>query len=162
MTLTQLRTQIQVRSMTSAIIGFTGRAKTAAQAEAIANAVASSYIEYVASSSSPVGHVAARVLDPATTATGTSPLAHLLSAGLIGALSGVLVGVIVALAARRKDRSLRERDQIANSIGLPVLASLPVDRPSDPAGWVKLLDDYKPPIVDAWQPAQGHPVPWRA
>ena len=150
MTLTQLRSQLQVKSMTSTIIGFTGKAKTATQAEAIANAVAGSYIEYVASSSSPVGHVAARVLDPATTATGTSPLAHLLSAGLIGALAGALVGVIVALAARRKDRSLRERDQIANSIGLPVLASLPVDRPSDPAGWVKLLDDYKPPIVDAW------------
>ena len=150
MSLTKLRSQIQVRSMTSTILAFAATAKTANQAKAIANAVAGSYIEYVGSSSSPVGHVSARVLDPATTASGTSPLAHMLSAGLIGALAGVLVGVIVALATRRKDRTLRERDQIANSIGLPVLASLPVDRPSDPAGWVKLLDGYKPPIVDAW------------
>jgi hypothetical protein len=74
----------------------------------------------------------------------------LLSAGLIGVIAGALIGIIVALAVRRNERALRERDQIANSIGVPVLASLPVDHPSDPAGWVKLLDDYKPDIVHAW------------
>lgn len=148
--LSALRSEVQVKSLTSTILSFTGKAKTAAQAEAAANDVAQSYINYVGSSSSPVGHVSGRVLDPATSATGTAPLVHLLSAGLIGALAGALIGVIVALAIRRKDRSLRERDQIANSIGLPVLASLPVDHPSDPAGWTRLLDDYKPAIGDVW------------
>ena len=33
---------------------------------------------------------------------------------------------------------------------MPVLAALPVDHPSDPAGWVKLLDDYEPDAVGAW------------
>jgi hypothetical protein len=61
-----------------------------------------------------------------------------------------VIGIIVALAARRNDRTLRERDQIANSIGVPVLASLPAEHPSDPPGWAKLLDGYQPDIVDAW------------
>ena len=136
--------------MTSTVLSFTARARTSAAAEATANAVAASYLAYVGSSTSPVGHVAGRVLAPAVTATGTSPVVHLLSAGLIGAIAGTLIGIIVALATRRNDRALRERDQIANSIGVPVLASLPVDHPSDPAGWVKLLDDYQPDAVGAW------------
>ena len=69
---------------------------------------------------------------------------------MIGAIAGTLIGIIVALATRRNDRALRERDEIANSIGVPVLAALPVDHPSDPAGWVKLLDDYEPDAVGAW------------
>ena len=154
-TLTTMRNTVQVKSVTSTVISFTARARTAAAAEATANAVAASYLAYVGSSTSPVGHVAGRVLAPAVTATGTSPVVHLLSAGLIGAIAGTLIGIIVALATRRNDRALRERDQIANSIGVPVLASLPVDHPSDPAGWVKLLDDYKPDAVGAWHLRQA-------
>lgn len=149
-TLAKLRSDVQVKSITSTILSFNATGPTAAAAEATANAVADSYLVYVGSSSSPVGHVPGRVLQTASPASGASPLSHLLTAGLIGAILGVLVGVIVTLATRRNDRTLRERDQIANSIGLPVLASLPVDHPSDPAGWVKLLDEYKPDIVDAW------------
>jgi capsular polysaccharide biosynthesis protein len=149
-TLIALRNTVQVKSVTSAVLSFTAKERTAAVAEATANAVAASYLAFVGSSSSPVGHVAGRILSPAVTATGTSPVVHLLSAGLLGAIVGTLVGIIVALATRRNDRALRERDQIANSIGVPVLASLPVDHPSDPAGWIKLLDDYKPDAVAAW------------
>ena len=149
-TLTALRNQVHVRSMTSTILSFSATGKSAAAAEATANAVAGSYLAYVGSASSPVGHIPGRVLQPATPAAGTSPPAHLLSAGVIGVIVGTLIGIIVALAVRRNERALRERDQIANSIGVPVLASLPVDHPSDPAGWMKLLDDYEPDIVDAW------------
>lgn len=149
-TLTALRNQVHIRSVTSTILSFSATGKTQAEAETAANAVAGSYLAYVGSASSPVGHVAGRVLQSATTAAGTSSLAHLLNAGLVGAIVGTLIGIIVALAARRNERTLRERDQIANSIGVPVLASLPVDHPSDPAGWAKLLDDYEPNIVDAW------------
>jgi capsular polysaccharide biosynthesis protein len=149
-TLTTLRNTVQARSVTSTVISFTVRARTSAAAEATANAVAGSYLAFIGSSASPVGHVAGRVLSPAVTAVGTSPVAHLLSAGLIGAIAGTLIGIIVALATRRNDRALRERDQIANAIGVPVVASLPVDHPSDPAGWVKLLDEYKPDAVGAW------------
>ena len=149
-TLSELRNHVKVRSVTSTILSFSATGPSTAVAQATANGVAASYLVYVGSASSPVGHIAGRVLQSATTAAGASPLAHQLSAGLVGAIVGTLIGIIVALAARRNDRTLRERDQIANSIGVPVLASLPVDHPSDPGGWVKLLDGYQPDVVDAW------------
>ena len=101
--------------------------------------------------SSPIGHVSAHILESATSATGTGPLKALVITGLVGALAGALIGIIVSLAISRKDRRLRERDEIANSIGIPVLASLPVAHPSDAAGWTRLLEDYKPAAVHAWR-----------
>src|SRR5260370_39726391 len=68
-----------------------------------------------------------------------------------GGVGGALIGIIVSLAVRRNDRRLRERGEIANSIGIPVLASIPVGHPSDPEGWVRLLEDYKPGALHAWQ-----------
>ena len=60
---------------------------------------------------------------------------------------------IIALARDRNSRGrrLRLRDEIANSIGLPVLASLPVGRPSSPVDWGKLLSTYEPGPVYAWR-----------
>jgi hypothetical protein len=40
---------------------------------------------------------------------------------------------------------------MASSIGIPVLASVPVAHPSAAAGWTKLFEDYKPSAVHAWQ-----------
>jgi hypothetical protein len=34
---------------------------------------------------------------------------------------------------------------------VPVLASIPVAHPSDPARWAKLLEDYEPRAVHSWQ-----------
>ena len=57
----------------------------------------------------------------------------------------------MALAIGRNDRRLRERDEIANSIGIPVLASVPVAHPSAASGWTRLFEDYKPTAVHSWQ-----------
>ena len=57
----------------------------------------------------------------------------------------------MALAISHRDRRLFERDDIANSIGIPVLASISVRHPSDAAEWTKLVEAYKPGAVDAWQ-----------
>ena len=70
---------------------------------------------------------------------------------LLGAIVGAAIGAIIALAVRRSDRRLRARDEIANSIGVPVLASFPVGHPSDPRGWTRLLEDYKPGAMHALQ-----------
>jgi hypothetical protein len=90
------------------------------------------------------------LFEPATSATG-APLKPLLIDALAGAVSGVLIGVIIALAIGRNDRRLRERNEIADSIGVPVLASVCADYPSDAPGWLKLLLEYDPGAVDAWQ-----------
>jgi capsular polysaccharide biosynthesis protein len=149
--LIELRKRVQIGSLTSYVISVSAEGANAADAEATANAVAHSYISYIGSADSPVGRVPAQLLQPATSAVGLRPLEVLIIDALIGAISGTLIGAIVALTISRGDRRLRERDEIANSIGVPVLASFPVAHPSDAAGWTKLLEDYKPGAMHALQ-----------
>jgi capsular polysaccharide biosynthesis protein len=149
--LIELRHRVQIGSLTSYVISISAEGADAADAEATANAVANSYISYIGSADSPVGRVTAQLLEPATSAVGLRPLEVLIIDALIGAISGTLIGAIVALAISRGDRRLRERDEIANSIGVPVLASFPVAHPSDAAGWTRLLEDYKPGAKHALQ-----------
>ena len=147
---TKLRSEVKVTGTTSGIISISAKGTSPAEADATANAVADSYAAYVSGKNTPV-YVVARVLQRATNATGSSRLIALVSTALIGALVGALLGIIVSLMISRKDRRLRERDDIANSIGIPVLSSVPVGHPSDAAGWTRLMEDYKPAAVDAWQ-----------
>jgi capsular polysaccharide biosynthesis protein len=146
-----LRLKLQVTSPTVGIVSISATGRTSAEAEATANAVARSYVAYIGSASSSVGLVSAHVLDAATTATGTARAIYTFIFCLIGLLCGALIGVIVALLISRTDRRLRGRDEIANSVGLPVLASLPVAHPADAAGWTKLLEDYEPGPMNAWR-----------
>jgi capsular polysaccharide biosynthesis protein len=146
-----LRDAIKVKNVTSDIISISAQGKTAAQAERTANAVADSYVAYVNSPSRPGPPVQARILQPALNATVTPLSIRLVVGGGLGALLGLLIGAIVVLATGRRDRRLKERDEIADSIGIPVLASISVGHPSDAAGWVRLLEDYEPGAVDAWR-----------
>lgn len=150
MELQTLEGKVQVKSVTVSILSFSATGETAAEAEATANAVANSYVAYVTPASSPVGHVPARVLQSATSASGTKLPERIVIFGLLGALAGALVGFVTSLAIGRNERRLTGRDAIANSIGAPVLASLPVAHPSDAAAWAKLLDEYQPGVVHAW------------
>jgi hypothetical protein len=147
----QLRKAVQVKSMSSDILQISAEGTSAAQAEANTTAVANSYISYIGSTSSPVGRLNVRVLQAANSAAGTSPLMHWLVSALIGGLAGALVGAIVAIALGRRDRKLRTRDDIANSIGVPVLASLPVAHPSSAGEWRQLLTSYQPRPVYGWR-----------
>jgi capsular polysaccharide biosynthesis protein len=145
----QLAKQVQVSNVTPNVIQFTGSAKTAAQAESIANAVAQSYLRYIDSPSSPAGKIVGKMLVRATVATGKA-LTTRIEYSLLGLIIGLLTGSIIAVAISRSDRMLRERDDIADAVGIPVLTSLPVRHPSDTAGWIKLLDSYEPEVVHAW------------
>jgi capsular polysaccharide biosynthesis protein len=151
MSLQKLRSDVQVASVTPYVLSITAKGKVAGDAEATANAVARSYVAYVNGANSPVGRVSATLLEPATSASGKGPLEALIVSGLVGALAGAAIGVIASLAVSRNDKRLRVRDEIANSIGIPVLASLPVAHPSDAAGWTRLLQEYKPGSVHAWR-----------
>jgi capsular polysaccharide biosynthesis protein len=155
MSLEALRADIKVASLTSYIISVSAEAKRAGDAEATANAVANSYIAYVNSPNSPISQVAARILQPAASTSGMSRWMALAITALIGLLAGVVIGVIAALAVSRKDRRLWKRDEIASSIGVPVLASFPVRHPRDAAGWTELLEDYEPAARDAWRMRQA-------
>ena len=146
-----LRNTVQASSLTSGIISISAQGRTDAQAERTADAVADSYVAYVSSVKRPGGPVQARILQYALNATGTPLRVRLLVAGGLGALMGLLIGTIVVLASSRRDRRLRERDEIANSIGIPVLTSISVVHPSDAADWARLLEYYQPGPSEAWR-----------
>lgn len=150
-TLPTLRDRVQVGRLSSEVIAITGHGTTAAQAESIANSVANSYVSFVGSENSdPIVRVPAKVLQHASSATGTPAALRLGVAGLLGLLVGGLLGAIIALVLGRSDRRLRERDEIADAIGIPVLAAVSAHHPADAAGWAKLLADYEPGVVQAW------------
>jgi capsular polysaccharide biosynthesis protein len=151
LTLQQLRTDVQASNPAGAIIAIDGHSTSGTQAVGIANAVANSYVAYVASSSSPAGHLNAHLLQAAADPTGDSFVEELLPGVLIGVIAGALIGFIIALARGRNERRLRKRDAIANAIGVPVLAAVPVMHASDAAAWTRLFEEYEPSAVHAWQ-----------
>jgi capsular polysaccharide biosynthesis protein len=153
MSLPMLQSLVQVTTVGSSdILSISAKGKTAAQAEGTANAVAASYVAYLDSrGNNPEAQAEAQVLEIATTAAGPSQSSRLLLTGFLGAFAGALIGAITVLAFSRRDRRLRKRDEIADSIGVPVLASIRVAHPSDAAGWTKLFADYEPRAVDAWR-----------
>jgi capsular polysaccharide biosynthesis protein len=150
-----LMTDVQTKSVTANVVGITAKAKTATQAEDIANAVAGSYVSYLGSRDAAGGRVIAGVIQPATSASRASLASRLALTGGLGLLIGLLIGAIAAAARSRGDRRLRERDEIAGAIGMPVLASVSVSRPSGTSDWAKLLEDYEPGVVSAWSMRQA-------
>jgi capsular polysaccharide biosynthesis protein len=150
-TLTQLGRQTSATSPSDNVVAISAVEGSAARAEQVANAVANSYVTFAGSSESPVGKVAARLLEPATSSSGTSPLIHRLISGIIGLLIGGIVGFVVALVRSMGDRRLRQRDDIANALGVPVLASVPAARASTAQDWSKLLGSYQPSTLHAWR-----------
>jgi capsular polysaccharide biosynthesis protein len=145
-----LQNRIQVKSLSPGIVSISAQGKTAAEAEHTANAVAGSFVHYLSSAKNPGLQMQARVFQPAINATGTAQRQRMVVYGLLGALLGFVIGAIAVLAIFRRTRRLRDRDQIADAIGVPVLASVPVVRPSGAGGWIKLFEEYHPGVVAAW------------
>lgn len=152
LSVTALRNRIHVQSTSPNVIAITAEARIPKQAEDIANAVAESYVDLLESGKLPGEIVPAQVLNPAiqTTAVTSVPI-RMAETALLGAVLGAMIGAIITLGVSRSDRKLRERDEIAESVGVPVLASIATSRPTDSGGWKKLLEDYEPGPVDAWR-----------
>jgi len=148
--LATLRHEVTATSLTTEIVQIAAQGTTAAQAESVANAVANSYVSFLSSASAPGGKVVGHLLDSASTAARTSLSSRLLLYCGLGALLCGLIGSIIALSIDRTDRKLWERDAIADAIGVPVIASVPVAHPSSAAGWRKLLEGYDPGVVHGW------------
>jgi capsular polysaccharide biosynthesis protein len=154
LTITQLHDEITIGSQTAFIISVSAKATGAGDAAANANAVADSYISYIGSASNPGGEIQSRLLQPGTSGTGSSIVKKTVMVviyALAGGIFGALIGAVIALAINRSDPRLRARDDIANSIGVPVLASFPVGHPGSPGEWTRLLEDYKPGAMHALQ-----------
>jgi capsular polysaccharide biosynthesis protein len=145
-----LRSHIKATALAPGVLSINAEGRTATEAEATANAVAHSYIAYLDANSATL-KVQARLLQSASNAVGPSLPEHVITTALLGLLLGALVAVVLTVAFGRRDRRLRQRDEIADAIGVPVLASLPVAHPRDAANWRSLLEEYKPDITQAWR-----------
>jgi len=131
-------------------LSISAKGDTAQQAERTANALTRSYLAYVTSTANPVGRQPAELLHPAVTAVAKPRTTRVYEAAGFGALAGLLVALIALLAIWRDDPRLRTRDAIADSIGVPVLASVRAKSPGDAVGWAKLLEHYQPGAADVW------------
>lgn len=149
-----VRDRVDVVAVTQDVIKIDAQGTSAQQATQLANAVAEVYLVFVTTDQKLPGDLGkktgARVLEEATTARGGNMAIHLLTFGLLGALLGAVAGSIGLLAAVRGDRRLRLRDEIADAVGLPVLASVASYRAKDVEDWANLLEHYTPTAVEAW------------
>jgi capsular polysaccharide biosynthesis protein len=155
MSLQAVENQLSVQTPAIGILSIKAKAKSAAQADAVANAVANSYIAYVQNPRSPAGHITAQLLQPAATSVGTGALTQDLLDGGLGALAGLVAGTVTAVVVGRRSGRLVVLDDIANSIAVPVLAAVSVANPSDAPGWARVLDEYEPRAVEAWRLRQA-------
>ena len=151
MSLGDLKNAITVGTQTPTVLSITAKTKKAADAVSAANAVAKAFVTYVGTANGPAGNVQAAVLQQAITATRGSVTVSFVLDLLIGTAAGALIAVLLVLGRDRGDRRLRERDAIADSIGVPVLAAVPASRLRDAADWTELLQEYRPEPVYAWR-----------
>jgi capsular polysaccharide biosynthesis protein len=149
-----VRARVKVTAVTDYVIKIEAKGTTAQQSMQLANAVADVYLVFVTTDQKLPGDLGkktgARVLERATTAQGGNLAVHLGIFGLLGALAGAAAGSVGVLAKVRGDRRLRLRDEIADAVALPVLASVSSYRATDVSDWTYLLDHYSPTAVEAW------------
>jgi len=96
--LTTLPGGVQIELVTGTVLAVSATAGTAAEAEASADGAARSYLAYTASLNYLGERPSARILVPATIATGTTPPKQVFGEALLGAVLGALAGIIAALA----------------------------------------------------------------
>lgn len=151
LSLKTLQSRVQAAPGTVPTIAVSAEGHTAQEAERAANAVARSYVAYITSPSSPGGQQAATLQQQAATAIAKPRTTRVYQAAGEGFLAGALVALIAILAIGRSDRRLRTRDDVADLVGVPVLASVYARSPKDVAGWVKLLERPEPAAAQVWQ-----------
>jgi capsular polysaccharide biosynthesis protein len=132
----------QAKSFSALLATETGAYDNTLQQEKL---VSSQIIQAQVSGSSPSS--GAIVLERATTAIRPSIL-RIPELGIIGLLGGLLVGIVVAFGVGRKDRRLRQRDEIARAADAPVLASLSAVRRHKSEDLIVLLDHFEPSVID--------------
>jgi capsular polysaccharide biosynthesis protein len=124
------------------------RAPTATRAVDLAGAVASQYQKYVKTHNQVAGLTIQ--IGNATPVTPPSLLSLAARDGLLGLAAGLIVGTVVVLIRGRRDRRLRQRDQIAGAIGVPVVASTDAEQYKSVADWIHLLERFDPSAMKAW------------
>jgi capsular polysaccharide biosynthesis protein len=142
---TQGRTSAAGRADASALSDLTAvRASTVLDIDAVKKRLAGEDIT--------AGQVAsgAEVIQPASPGTQAGFVTDVLTHVLGGAAVAVLLTTIYLLITNKRDPKLRSRDEIADSVGIPVVTSMQVRAPRSPHAWRDLLREYRPDSPDAW------------
>ena len=92
----------------------------------------------------------ASVIQNASPAERPGLIQHIAILAGLGAAVFLLLAAVYVVLTGRKDRTLRSRDQIADAIGVPVVASLESRAVRSATGWSELLQGYSPHNVDRW------------
>jgi capsular polysaccharide biosynthesis protein len=128
------------------IIQVQAQASQQAQATQLASAVVDGYIAYAKKNGLgtvlPIGNPSA-VAAPSLVRSTAIP-------GAIGLLAALAISVTVLLLLARRDHRLRQRDQIAATIGVPVVASIGAQPYKSAAQWVRLLEGFEPTPLNSW------------
>jgi capsular polysaccharide biosynthesis protein len=90
------------------------------------------------------------VIQPATEAVGLSLVLRMLIWAPIGAVACTVLAALIVLATSRRDTRLRLRDDIADAVGSPVLATVRSKPQRSVAGWATLLETYRATPVESW------------
>lgn len=106
-----------------------------------------------ASASRPDG--AATIIQTASPAKRPNLVGRAIGYSLLGVLLAELAAASVLVLLGRRDRKLRYRDEIADALGSPVVASVRSRAPRTVADWASLLEEYTPGTVDAWAMRQA-------
>jgi hypothetical protein len=140
--------QLKVRVTSPAgtnILRIEVRAPQRQQAVQMANGVAKGYIQYVVDNHQISGQPI--VLQQAAPASTSSPLKK---SAPIGLVAGLLAGCIVVFVRGRRDRRLRRRDEIADAVGLPVLAAIEAGQYRTFTEWTQFLENFEPSPTELW------------
>ena len=172
----ELQSRVEVSAVTADILTVRAEGETADEARALADAVADAYVAYAWSTDAEAATAAARspsatarVLEYAPDAVKSGTMTRLLAWGALGAVAAGVLCTLALLYARRDERRLHLRDEIADAVGLPVIASVQTSPPTDVSGWAQLLGDYTPAPADAWSlrnalrfvgPSDARPHSW--
>lgn len=92
----------------------------------------------------------ASVIQEASPAERSGLVERITVLGAVGAGLLFLATAILLVPFGRKDDRLRLRDQIADAIGVPVVASFESRSARSAGGWSDLLQTYSPDNVDRW------------
>ncbi len=110
------------------------------------------------------------VVQQATVPDGPSALERIAVWAPASGLAALLLAAAVILVASRNDTRVRSRDEIADAIGSPVLASLRSRPQRSVSGWSALTTSFQGPPTESWAlrqvlrglgPGKGQRVPGR-
>jgi len=93
---------------------------------------------------------AAQIIQKASPAKRAGLVTRSILFSMIGLLLALGIAALVLVLLGKRDPRLRYRDEIADALGSPVVASLRSRAPRNIAGWSALLEDYTPGAVDSW------------